>query len=284
MANALSKSPVWFITGCSTGLGRALAERVLQQGERCVATARSPAQLEDLAAAYPQHALVLALDVADGIQIETAVAKAIEAFGAIDVLVNNAGRGYSAAIEEGDDADVRAMFDTNFFGLVALTKRVLPEMRARKRGHIVNLSSIGGLVASASHGYYSASKFAIEGLSQALRVEVAPFGIHVTVVEPGPFRTDFHGRSLTTTKAPLDAYAATAGARRAQFKASDGKQAGDPLRAAEAMIKVVRSPQPPLHLLLGKNALERARAMCADFLLSMDEWEDVTLSADFPES
>ena len=276
-----SKSPVWFITGCSTGLGRALAERVLQQGERCVATARNPAQLQDLAAAYP-HVLVLRLDVANGDEIEAAVAKATEAFGAIDVLVNNAGRGYSAAIEEGEDAEVRAMFDTNFFGLIALTKRVLPQMRARQRGHIVNLSSIGGLVASASAGYYNATKFAIEGLSQALHVEVAPFGIHVTVVEPGPFRTDFQGRSLTTTKTPLDAYAATAGARRAQFKASSGKQAGDPVRAAEAIIKVVRSAKPPLHLLLGKNALERARAVYADFLLSMDEWENVTLSADFP--
>ena len=282
--NDSSKSPVWFITGCSTGLGRALAERVLQQGERCVATARNPAQLEDLTAAYPHDALVLPLDVENGAQIETAVTKAIETFGAIDILVNNAGRGYSAAIEEGDDADVREMFETNFFGLVALTKRVLPQMRAQKRGHIVNLSSIGGLIASASAGYYSASKFAIEGLSQALRVEVAPFGIHVTVVEPGPFRTDFQGRSMTSTKAPLDAYAATAGARRAQFKASSGKQAGDPVRAADAIIKVVRSPQPPLHLLLGKNALERARAVYADFLLSMDEWEKVTLSADFPES
>lgn len=279
-----STRPVWLITGCSTGLGRALAERVLQQGERCVATARNPAQLQDLAAAYPEDALVLPLDVVDGAQIETAVAKTIETFGAIDVLVNNAGRGYSAAIEEGEETDVRAMFDTNFFGLVALTKRVLPEMRARQRGHILNLSSIGGLVASASHGYYSASKFAIEGLSQALRVEVAPFGIHVTVVEPGPFRTDFHGRSLTTTKTPLDAYAATVGVRRAQFKASDGKQAGDPMRAADAMIAVVRSSDPPLHLLLGKNALERARAMCREFLVSMDEWEQVTMSADFPES
>ena len=283
MPNDSSKSPVWFITGCSTGLGRALAERVLQQGERCVATARNPAQLEDLAAAYP-HALVLPLDVANGDEIEAAVAKATETFGAIDVLVNNAGRGYSAAIEEGDDAEVRAMFDTNFFGLIALTKRVLPQMRARTRGHIVNLSSIGGLVASASAGYYNATKFAIEGLSQALHVEVAPFGIHVTLVEPGPFRTDFQGRSLTTTKTPLDAYAATAGARRAQFKASSGRQAGDPVRAADAIIKIVRSPKPPLHLLLGKNALERARAVYADFLLSMDEWENVTLSADFPES
>lgn len=284
MPNDSSNSPVWFITGCSTGLGRALAERVLQQGERCVATARNPAQLEGLAGAYPRTALTLALDVTNGAQIETAVTKANETFGAIDVLVNNAGRGYSAAIEEGDDGEVRAMFDTNFFGLIALTQRVLPEMRARRRGHIVNLSSIGGLVASASAGYYNASKFAIEGLSQALRVEVAPLGIHVTVVEPGPFRTDFQGRSLTITKTPLDAYAATAGAKRAQFTASSGKQAGDPVRAADAIIKAVRSPQPPLHLLLGKNALDRARAVYAEFLQSMDEWEEVTLSADFPES
>ena len=166
-----------------------------------------------------------------------------------------------------------------------------PDERARRFGLIgagfgagfIAGPLIGGLVASASAGYYNASKFAIEGLSQALQVEVAPFGIRVTVVEPGPFRTDFHGRSMTSTKAPLDAYASTAGARRAQFKASSGKQAGDPVRAADAIIKAVRSPQPPLHLLLGKNALDRARAVYAEFLLSMDEWEQVTLSADFPE-
>ena len=279
----LSTTPVWFITGCSTGLGRALAERVLQQGERCVATARDPGQIEDLARQFPDTACVLQLDVANVAQVGAAVERAVSAFGGIDVLVNNAGHGYSAAVEEGEDAPVRAMFETNFFGLVALTRRVLPLMRARGRGHVINVSSIGGLVGSPASGYYNASKFAVEGLSQALQVEVAPLGIRVTLIEPGPFRTDFQGRSMTTTATPLAAYAATAGARRIKQKAISGTQAGDPLRAADAIIAVARSDAPPLHLLLGRNALDRARAKFTDFLRAADEWESVTLSADFPE-
>lgn len=276
--------PAWFITGCSTGLGRALAERVLEQGNRCVATARDPARIADLAAKYPDTALVLALDVMDGAQVEAAVAKAETAFGGIDVLVNNAGHGYSSAVEEGEDAAVRAMFETNFFGLVAVTKNVLPRMRVRGRGHVINISSVGGIVGSAASGYYNASKFAVEGLTQALDTEVGPLGIHVTLVEPGPFRTDFQGRSMTVVQNPNAAYADTAGARRAQLQASSGKQPGDPVRAANAIILAAQSPNPPLHLVLGKNALERVRAKVADLQRTMDEWEKVTLSADYPES
>ena len=283
MTDTPATSPVWFITGCSTGLGRALAERVLQRGERCVATARNVAQIADLAAAYPDTALALALDVKDGAQVEAAVGQAIVAFGRIDVLVNNAGHGYAAAVEEGEDAAVRAMFETNFFGLVAVTKRVLPLLRAQGRGHIINVSSVGGIVGSQSSGYYNASKFAVEGLSQALAQEVAPLGIRVTLVEPGPFRTDFMGRSMTYLQNPIAAYAGTAGARRAQMKASSGRQAGDPVRAADAIIFAVKSPNPPLHLVLGKNALERIRAKCGELQRTMDQWEKVTLAADFPE-
>jgi len=276
-------SSVWFITGCSTGLGRALAERVLERGLRCAATARDAAQIADLAVKYPDTALALPLDVTDGAQVEEAVRRTVAAFGGIDVLVNNAGRGYSSAVEEGEDAAVRAMFEANFFGLIAVTKSVLPLMRARGRGHVFNLSSVGGIVGGAGGGYYNASKFAIEGLSQALDKEVGPLGIRVTLVEPGPFRTDFQGRSMTSVRTPLAAYAATAGARRAQMRASSGTQAGDPVRAADAIIMVAQSAAPPLHLVLGKNALERIRAKCNDLLHTMEVWETVTLSADFPE-
>jgi len=276
-------SAVWFITGCSTGLGRALAERVLQQGYRCVATARDPAQIADIAAKFPATGLALALEVTDHRQAGAAVDRTLAEFGRIDVLVNNAGHGYSAAVEEGEDAAIRQMFETNFFGLAALTRRILPLMRACGRGHVINVSSVGGIVGSPASGYYNASKFAVEGLTQALAQEVGPLGIRVSLIEPGPFRTDFLGRSLKVVQDPLDAYAATAAARRAQMKQSSGKQAGDPVRAAAAIVKLFESPNPPLHLLLGKNALDRVRAKCTDLLQSIEEWEEVTLSADFPQ-
>ncbi len=274
---------VWFITGCSTGLGRALATRVLQLGHRCVVTARNSDQIADLVARYPSTAIALALDVTDAGQINEAVAQAEKTFQRIDVLVNNAGYGYLAAVEEGDDDEVRAMFETNFFGLAALTKRVLPGMRSRGQGHIVNISSVGGLIGNPSGGYYNATKFAVEGLSEALAKEVAPLGIRVTVVEPGPFRTDWAGRSLKQPRNPIAAYAQTAGARRNEITSRSGKQAGDPDRAAEAIIKVVEHPTPPLNLVLGKDGLTRVRAKFSAVLSSLDQWETVTVGADFPE-
>ena len=277
-------NPVWLITGCSTGLGRALAERVLKHGHRCVATARAPEQILDLVRAYPETSMALALDVTDDKQRRDAVARAEEAFGGIDVLVNNAGHGYSAAIEEGEERDIRAMFDTNFFGLAAMTRLVLPGMRSRGNGHIINISSVGGLVSNPASGYYSANKFAVEGLSQALAKEVAPLGIRVTLIEPGPFRTDFQGRSMNPVTKPIDAYAQTAGARRAQLRDSSGKQAGDPARAADAIIKVVESTDPPLHLVLGKIGVQRVRDELRGVLRSIDAWEAVSLATDYPES
>ncbi len=276
-------SPVWFITGCSTGIGRALSAKVLEHGYRCVVTARNPDHVADLGAAFPDTALVLALDVADRAQVKMAVDAAHAKFGSIDILVNNAGHGYNAAVEEGDEAQVRAMFDTNFFGLAAVMRAVLPLMRANGRGHVINLSSVGGLVGSPAAGYYNASKFAVEGLSEALAKEVAPLGIRVTLVEPGPFRTDFQGRSIKDVQHTIDAYAGTAAARRAQLKRDSGRQAGDPARAADAIILVARSENPPLHLLLGKNGYLRAREKLTDLLRSMDEWEKVSLAADFPD-
>lgn len=277
-------SPVWFITGCSTGLGRALAQRVLEHGHRAVVTARRTDQISDIVADYSANALAVALDINDHTQVDAAIAQADEQFGGIDVLVNNAGYGYLAAVEEGDEQDIRDMFETNFFSLAALIRKVLPGMRARNSGHIINISSVGGLVGAASSGFYNATKFAVEGLSEALAKEVEPLGIRVTAIEPGPFRTDWAGRSLKQAKHPIAAYADTAAARRAQITGYSGKQAGDPVRAADAIIKVVESDDPPHNLILGKNGLERVRAKLAALMQSIDDWEDVTLSTDYPDA
>lgn len=277
-------SPVWLITGCSTGLGRALAQRVLEHGHRAVVTARHAEQISDIVAGYTANALAVALDVNDRAQVDAAIVRAGEQFGGIDVLVNNAGYGYLAAVEEGDEQDIRDMFETNFFSLAALIRMVLPGMRARKSGHIINISSVGGLVGAASSGFYNATKFAVEGLTEALAKEVEPLGIRVTAIEPGPFRTDWAGRSLKQAKHPIAAYADTAAARRAQITAYSGKQVGDPMRAADAIIKVVESEEPPHHLILGKNGLDRVRAKLAALMQSIDDWEDVTLSADYPDA
>ena len=258
MASRPQDPPVWFITGCSTGFGHALAERVLAHGYRCVVTARNLSQIEPIVAPHRETGLACALDVTDAAARERAVSAAEARFGRIDVLVNNAGWGYNSAIEEGEEDVVRAMFEANVFALAAMMRRVLPGMRARGYGHIVNLSSIGGLTGNPGTGYYCATKFAVEGMSQSLAHEARHLGIRVTLVEPGPFRTDFQGRSMTIPKATLDAYAETAGARRTQLRQSQGKQPGDPVRAADAIIKAVDSDDPPLHLVLGK-AGARAR-------------------------
>jgi NAD(P)-dependent dehydrogenase (short-subunit alcohol dehydrogenase family) len=286
MENNMStdSSPVWFITGCSTGLGRALAQRVLEHGHRAVVTARNSGSLSDIVAGYPDTSLALALDVNDARQVDAALAQTAKRFGNINVLVNNAGYGYLAAVEEGDDQDIRDMFETNFFSLAALIRKVLPGMRARKSGHIINISSVGGLLGSASSGYYNATKFALEGLTEALAQEVEPLGIRVTAIEPGPFRTDWAGRSLKQARQPSAAYAETAGARRSQITARSGKQAGDPVRAADAIIKVVESEHPPHNLVLGKNGLDRVRAKLEALMQSIDDWEALTLSADFPDA
>jgi len=273
-------SRVWFITGCSSGLGRALAEHVLGHGEHAAVTARNPADLKGFSS---ENALPLSLDVTHPAQIRDAVERAQRSFGRIDVLVNNAGYGYLAAVEEGEDREVRAMFDANFFGVVEMIKRVLPGMRARRSGHIVNISSIGGLVAGAAAGYYNATKFAVEGLSEALAKEVEPLGIRVTLIEPGPFRTDWAGRSLKQTAAPLEDYTGTAGARRALIAGNSGKQPGDPARAAAAIVRIVESPSPPLRVLLGRPALDLARAKLGAMTQSIAQWEAVTLGTDFPE-
>ncbi|MFJ5952846.1 oxidoreductase [Streptomyces noursei] len=275
-------SPVWFVTGCSSGLGRALARTVLEHGWRAVVTARDAGKLPDLVAGHEERALALTLDVTDAEQIAKAVARAQAVFGRIDILVNNAGYGYLAAVEEGEDDEVRALFDANVFGLVDTTKAVLPGMRARRSGHIVNISSLGGLVGFGATGYYHATKFAVEGLSESLAAEVAPLGINVTIVEPAAFRTNWSGPSMRQSATTIDDYAPTAGTRRASTLATYGHQPGDPARAAQAVIDAVTAEKPPLRLLLGKAAYDIATAKLDSLKTAFDDWREVTLNADFP--
>jgi len=283
MASDKNSSRVWFITGSSTGFGRVLAEILLKRGERVAVTARNPDQIEDLVVGYKDTGLALALDVNQPKQITAAVAGAEKFFGRIDVLVNNAGYGYLASVEEGEEAEVRAMFDTNFFGLIAVTQAVLPGMRARRTGHILNISSIGGLVANPSTGYYSATKFAVEAISESLAKEVEPLGIRVTAIEPGPFRTDWAGRSLKVAKASIPDYVDTAGARSRQIAERSGKQPGDPVRASEAIIAIVEADQPPRNLFLGKIAFDMAREKLSYLSKSIDQWQALSVGADFPD-
>jgi NAD(P)-dependent dehydrogenase (short-subunit alcohol dehydrogenase family) len=226
--------------------------------------------------------LALKLDVTDSAQVSEAVKKAEAAFGKIDVLVNNAGYGYMAAVEEGEDDEVRAMFEADFFGLTEVTKAVLPGMRKRRSGHILNISSIGGFVGFPGVGYYNAAKFAVEGLSEALAKELEPLGIKVVIVEPGPFRTDWAGRSLKLAGGGIEDYAKTAVARRQAISNGSGRQPGDPVRAAKAMIEVVQSSNPPLRLVLGRMGLETARGKLELLRRDFDAWEKTSLSADFP--
>ena len=283
MADAPSK-PVWFITGCSTGFGRELSLILLKRGYRVVATARDKSKVEDIVAGNPKNGLALALDVDKQGQIDAAVKAAEARFGRIDVLVNNAGYGYLAAVEEGDDADIRAMFETNFFGLAAMTRAVLPIMRAQKSGAIVNISSVGGFIGFPGSGYYAATKFAVEGLSESLSKEVGPLGIKVIIVEPGPFRTDWAGRSLKTPRKPVDAYADTAIARRRQIQGISGSQAGDPVRASEAIIATVEKKDAPLRLPLGGVAYDAIAAEIAALRKEHESIEAVARGADYPKA
>ena len=280
----MSDAPVWFVTGCSTGFGRELAAVLLAQGKRVAVTARNPADVQDLVDGRGDQAVALALDVTDAGQVEAAVAEAERHFGRIDVLVNNAGVGYFGAIEESEEADVRRMFEINFWGLAAATRAVLPGMRARRSGHVVNVSSIGGLRAFPAVGYYNATKFAVEGFSEALALEVGPLGIGVTIVEPSGFRTDWAGRSANEARSPIADYAETAGRNRDSIRGYSGQQPGDPTKAAEAIVAAVEAPSPPLRLLLGRAALKGARAKLDELARDFDTWEATTVGADAPPS
>ena len=271
----------WLITGCSTGLGRALAEAVIAGGHNAVVTARDAGRVADLAEGNTDRVLAVALDVTDDRPGHRAPSgQAEEEVGGIDVLVNNAGYGYRAAVEEGDDADVRTLFETHFFGAVAMIKAVLPGMRARRSGAIVNISTIGVQIMPMGSGYYAASKAALEACPGALHAEVKPLGISVTVVEPGAFRTDFAGRSLTQSSTVIDDYADTAGKRRKEHDTAHGTQPGDPAKAAKAIISAVESDEPPAFLLLGTDALNTYRRLAAARLDTIAAWEHLTRSTD----
>ncbi|MGN6646831.1 MAG: oxidoreductase [Cytophaga sp.] len=274
---------VWFITGCSTGFGRALASHVLSIGQSVVVTARKITDISDLVVGHESRALALSLDVTKPDQISTAVSKAVERFGRIDVLVNNAGIGYFGAVEESEDDAVRKMFEINFFGLGNMTKAVLPVMRKQRSGHIINISSVGGLVAFPALGYYNASKFAVDGLSESLSKEVAHLGIHVTIVAPSGFRTDWAGRSAENSKIVIADYADTAGANKSFIRGYSGNQPGDPKRAAQAIVKAVESKEPPLRLLLGAAALKGATAKLDVLKKDYDAWSETTVWADNPK-
>ena len=279
-----SSTPVWFITGCSTGFGRELAQLVLERGWRAVVTARDASRVADLVTGQEDRALALALDVTDASQVTAAVAAAKDRFGRIDVLVNNAGYGYQSSVEEGEDDKVRAQFDANVFGLFALTRAVLPILRAQRSGHILNVTSVAGLVGFPASGYYAATKHAVEGWSDSLSAEVAPLGIRVTCVEPGPFRTDWAGRSLIQTPSRIPDYAETAGARLKATAEKSGTQAGDPVRAAKAMIALTENPSPPRHIVLGAwgytAVTDRLRARLAE----IESQEQISRETDYPET
>ncbi|MCU1532511.1 MAG: family NAD(P)-dependent oxidoreductase [Arthrobacter sp.] len=268
----------WLITGCSTGLGRALAQAVLAHGHEAVVTARNVTTVQDIADAFPETALALPLDVTDRAQISLVVKEAKTRFGGVDVLVNNAGYGYRAAVEEADDDDIRQLFDTNVFGAVDMIKAVLPDMRAQRSGSILNISSIGARIKPAGSGYYSATKAALEGLSGSLRKELQPLGINVTVIEPGAFRTDFAGRSLTQSATPIEDYAETAGKRRKENDTVHGTQPGDPAKAAEAILAVAESANPPSLAVLGKDAFHAFAAVADSERTELDQWRDLSLS------
>jgi len=276
-----SRPRSWLVTGCSTGLGRALAAELINRGMRVAATARRVETLDPLFLRASADTLALPLDVTDRAQIHDVVARVEERFGGIDVLVNNAGYGYIAAIEEADEAAYRDLFEANVFGLMATTRAVLPGMRARRCGHVVNVSSVGGMVGNPGSGFYAATKFAVVGFTEALSKEAGHLGIKATVVQPGLFRTDWAGRSLQRATHPIADYETTVHARVRALAELDGHQIGDPARAAAAIIDAVDSPEPPLHLILGADGLNVARQQLQRLSDEFTRWETLSVGTDF---
>jgi NAD(P)-dependent dehydrogenase (short-subunit alcohol dehydrogenase family) len=279
--NAVNDAPVWLITGCSTGLGRALAARVLARGHRLIATARHPETLAELVAVDPSRCRALALDVADAPQVPAAVAQAAEAFGRLDVVVNNAGYGLVGAVEEYDEAQIVRNFETNFFGALRVIRAALPILRAQRRGHFVNISAAAVIANYAGFSIYGATKWALEGLSESLAAEVRPLGLKVTIVQPGPFRTDFVSRSLERASASIPDYEPSSGKFRRFLETMNGRQPGDPAKAADAIISAVESDNPPLRLVLGKYAIDKTRRRLAAAARELDAGSATGLATDF---
>jgi len=279
-----AQTRTWFVTGSSRGLGRALVRAALAAGDRVAATARRPEQLDDLVAEFGDRILPLALDVTDPAAARTAIAAAHQRFGRIDVLVNNAGYANVAPIETADDADVRAQFETNFWGVYNVTKAALPLLREQKGGLVVQISSMGGRVGgSPGIASYQAAKFAIDGFSRVLRAEAAPFGVKVLVVEPSGFRTDWAGASMSVEEVP-EAYAETVGAMNTRVRQNAGGMAGDPERAAAILVRMAGRADVPEHLPLGVTAAEGSIALDRRLLEDDLKWREVSRSADFAEA
>lgn len=272
---------VWLITGTSSGFGRAIARAAVARGDRVVATARRADDVADLAAEAPDRVRAAALDVTDEGSVRAAVDAAVAAFGRIDVLVNNAGYGSRGAFEEFTDAQIRAQFEVNVFGAFAVTRAVLPVMRAQGSGHVIQMSSLAGVRSALGGSAYSASKFALEGMSEGLAAEVAPLGIRVTMIEPGPFRTDFAGRSPARAE-PMAAYSEVLDESRAKFAELHGTQPGDPERAAQVVVQVADLADPPLRLPLGPSAFDSIRSTLQARLAELDEVEALGRDTDFP--
>jgi NAD(P)-dependent dehydrogenase (short-subunit alcohol dehydrogenase family) len=273
-------SKVWLITGSSRGFGRSLAEAVLEHGEQLVATARHPEQLSDLVTRSGAQVRAVPLDVTNVEQARAAVAAAVEAFGRLDVVVNNAGYGYTAAIEDANEAELRAELETDLWGVIHVTRAALPVMHRQRSGHIVQFSSIGGRMGAAGTGAYSMAKWAVEGFSEALAREVAPLGIKVTIIEPGGFRTDFNVSSARETPPSAD-YQPTVGPVMGFLHQVAGHEPGDPAKAAQAIIAIVNEEHPPLRLLLGRDAVQLARQIDQADLAEIERWEPLSTSTDF---
>lgn len=277
-------SKVWFITGCSTGFGRNIALEVLKNGNKVAVTSRNTDDVKDIVDQYPDTSIAIKLDVTKNDQVKAAVEQATNKFGRIDVLVNNAGIGYFGAIEESEEEEVRRMFEINFFGLAQVTNAILPVMRSQRSGHIINISSVGGMMALPGIGFYNATKFAVTGYSEALAKEVADMGIKVTIIAPSGFRTDWAGRSANNSKIVIEDYKSTAHSTQEMIRKNSGVQPGDPVRAAIAIMKVVDAEKPPVRLLLGVGALKGARAKITELQNDIDSWEETTVWADNPPS
>ena len=272
---------VWFVTGTSQGFGQEIVRAALSRGDNVIATSRNPKKVAATFGSAGNRLSAIYLDLSNDQQVKATVAGAAERFGRIDVLINNAGHGLLGAVEEAQDSEINGVFETNVFGLLRVTRAVLPFLRKQRSGHIVNLSSIGGLVGLPGWGIYNATKFAVEGISEALAVELAPLGIGVTVVEPGPFRTDFLGGSLAAVARTISDYDQTAGKTRTYRDDNNGTQAGDPVRAAEVIVGAVAENKAPLHLLLGAIAYERASRKLEELRNDFATWRDITLSTDY---
>lgn len=281
--NQVTARRVWLITGASSGLGRAVAEAVLAVGDTAVAAVRAPAAVGDLVAAYPGQVDAVRLDMTESERIPTVVKEVIGAHGRIDVLVNSAGRALVGGVEETSERELRDLMEVHFFAPAALTRAVLPHMREQGSGAIVQISSMGGRMSFAGVGAYSSTKFALEGLSEALAAEVAPLGITVLIVEPGAFRTGLHRTGTRQESTPIPAYDSIIGPARAQQASFDGKQPGDPAKAAEAILAALDADNPPLRLALGNDAADAIRASLRTAGAELDAWEPITRSTDFDQ-